>query len=81
MKNTKYKFITISMVMGALWNNKPLYKVINNATSMHLANIFYHGSWKQYAFMTNAECVFDVDSLRDVIDFSEKVNKELGETP
>lgn len=73
----KYKFITIKQIDNEKYNNRPVYRVINNKTGNHLAIISYYEPYQNYVFESREGCVFGYTCLNDVLNFITKIEKDL----
>lgn len=69
----KYKFITIQQENGVLFEDKPIYCIIDNKSGEELGMLFYHKPGKQYFFEGYLNCMFNDSCLRDILDFMENV--------
>lgn len=79
MTEHKYKFITIRQAeqfeegkaIPAMYDNKPLYHIVNNKNAGFLGWITYYKPWRQYVFTGTERAVFNNACLKDIIDFLE----------
>lgn len=50
--------------------------VLNNRSGEPLGRITWYGSWRQYCFFPEPECVFNPSCLQQITDFTARLTKE-----
>lgn len=71
-KTTKY--MTFRLV-----EQKPktgVYHVLNNSSGFLLGIIRWYGPWRQYCFFPEAQTLFNVGCMQDIIDFIGELREE-----
>lgn len=70
---THYQYIEFELV-----EQKPktlVYDILNNKSGDKIGIVKWFANWRQYVFVPSDSCIFSCGCLKDVIDFTEKVQE------
>ena len=71
---TEYKYIHFVKVKGnpktSIWICR------NNKSNTDLGEVKWYGQWRQYCYFPDGMSVYNIDCLKDIIDFVNQLNKE-----
>lgn len=62
------------------FNSKPVFRIRTKNKGEQIGKIFFLKSWLKWVFVGTEQCAFDVDQVKEVVDFMENEMPKLLET-
>lgn len=70
----EYKYFRLQQLQ---WKGKTKkYVIISNSDNTSLGEVKWFGRWRQYCFFPDADTVWNKECLKDIIDFTDRMNQE-----